>query len=76
MEFDFKIILYIVFFVIYILAKALRKSPSKKLPKKPRPDIDQRLMRLSGLLLLKIYSRKLPAVRKRKFPSQLRLKKK
>ncbi len=40
MEFDFKIILYIVFFVIYILAKALKKSPSKKLPKRPRPDID------------------------------------
>jgi len=40
MEFDFKIILYIVFFIIYILAKTLKKSPSKQSPKKPRPKID------------------------------------
>ena len=40
MEFDFKIILYIVLFVIYILAKTLKKSPSKQSPKKPRPKID------------------------------------
>ena len=40
MEFDFKIILYIVIFVIYILAKTLKKSPSKQSPKRPRPKID------------------------------------
>ena len=40
MEFDFKIILYIIFFVIYILARSLKKSPSKQSPKRPRPKID------------------------------------
>ncbi len=40
MEFDFKIILYIVIFVIYILAKTLKKSPAKQSPKRPRPNID------------------------------------
>jgi len=40
MEFDFKILLYIIFFVIYILAKTLKKSKSKQSPKRPRPKID------------------------------------
>ncbi len=40
MEFDYKIILYIIFFVIYILAKTLKKPKPKHTPPKPRPNID------------------------------------
>jgi len=40
MEFDLDIILYIIIFVIYILAKTLKKSKSKHTPPKPQPNID------------------------------------
>jgi len=40
MEFDYKIILYIIFIVIYILAKTLKKPKPKHTPPKPRPNID------------------------------------
>jgi len=40
MEFDLDIILYIIIFVIYILAKTLKKPKPKHTPPKPRPNID------------------------------------
>ncbi len=40
MEFDYKIILYIIFFVIYIYAKTLKKPKPKHTPPKPGPNID------------------------------------
>ena len=39
MEFDYKIILYIIFFVIYILAKTLKKPKPKHKKYGSNPDI-------------------------------------
>ena len=68
MEFDYKIILYIIFFVIYILAKTLKKPKPKHTPPKPRPNIDAEAHEAEPTMTFKDIFRELTVDKKKEKP--------
>ncbi len=68
MEFDYKIILYIIFFVIYILAKTLKKPKPKHTPPKPRPNIDAEAHEAEPTMTFEDIFRKITVDKKKEKP--------
>jgi len=73
MEFDYKIILYIIFFVIYILAKTLKKPKPKHTPPKPRPNIDAEAHEAEPTMTFEDIFRKPTVDKKKEKPEPVKL---
>ncbi len=71
MEFDYKIILYIIFFVIYILAKTLKKPKPKHTPPKPRPNIDAEAHEAEPTMTFEGIFRELTVDKKKEKPAKV-----